>query len=414
MSKQPYHPSQKVLEKYANVLVNFALNSGKGIKKGDVVRLVSPESAKPLYAELRKAIYRSGGNIISAYLPDDIGFDKYTINMTKDYFDIATKSQLEFFPRKYMKALADTIDHQVYVIADANKESLAGVDPKKIMQSGKVAKPYREWLNKKENAGEFTWTLGLYGTPAMAAEAGLSEKEYWNQIIKACYLDKKDPVAEWKKLYKELDGYLKRLNKITKDTVKWHVEGKDADLWIGAGEHRSWMGGSGRNIPSFELFTSPHMDQTEGWIRFSEPLYRYGNLITGIELWFENGKVVKVKADKNEKVLKQMIATENAEKVGEFSMTDKRFSRITKFMAETLYDENVGGKYGNTHIALGNAYHDCYDGDPSKNSKAQWKKLGYNNSVVHTDIVSTTDRTITAHLKDGSTKVLYKKGQYQF
>ena len=414
MSKQPYHPSQKVLEKYANVLVNFALNSGKGIKKGDVVRLVSPESAKPLYAELRKAIYRSGGNIISAYLPDDIGFDKYTINMTKDYFDIATKSQLEFFPRKYMKALADTIDHQVYVIADANKESLAGVDPKKIMQSGKVAKPYREWLNKKENAGEFTWTLGLYGTSAMAAEAGLSEKEYWNQIIKACYLDKKDPVAEWKKLYKELDKYLKKLNKLTQKTEKWHVKGKDVDLWVKAGEQRRWMGGSGRNIPSFELFTSPDWRGTEGWIKFSEPLYRYGNLITGVELWFENGRVVKAKADKNEKVLQEMIATENADKVGEFSMTDKRFSRITKFMAETLYDENVGGKFGNTHIALGNAYHDCYDGDPSKVTKAGWKKLGYNNSSVHTDIVSTTNRTITAHMQDGSEKVIYKNGKYQF
>lgn len=412
--QKTYHPSQKVLEKYANVLINFALNSGKGIKKGDVVRVVAPESAKLLFAELKKAVYKSGGHVIATYLPDDIGFDKYKINMSKDYFTLADDEQLDFFPAKYMKGLADTIDHQVYIIADANKKALDGVDPKKIMRSGLSAKPYREWLNKKENKGEFTWTLGLYGTPAMAKEAGLTEKEYWKQIIKACFLDKKDPVAEWKKLYTELDAYMKRLNELTKNTVKWHVQGEDADLWIGAGEKRRWMGGSGRNIPSFELFTSPHMNQTEGWIRFSEPLYRYGNIITGIELWFENGKVVKSKAKKNEKVLKEMIATENADMVGEFSMTDKRFSRITKFMAETLYDENVGGKFGNTHIALGNAYHDCYDGDPAKVTKAGWKKLGYNNSSVHTDIVSTTDRTITAYFKDGSSQVIYKNGQYQF
>lgn len=410
----PYHPPQKILEKYAHVLVNFALNSGKGIKKGDVVRVIAPESAKPLFAELKKAVYKSGGHVIATYLPDDIGFDKYNINMTKDFYDNAAIEQLDFFPTKYMKGLADTIDHQVYVIAEANKKSLEGVDPKKIMRSGLAVKPYREWLNEKENKGKFTWTLGLYGTPAMAHEAGLTEKEYWNEIIKACFLDKPDPVAEWKKLYKELDAYLKRLNALTKKTVRWHVQGKDADLWIDAGEKRAWMGGSGRNIPSFELFTSPDWRGTEGWIRFSEPLYRYGNIITGIELWFKDGKVIKSKADKNEKVLKEMIATENADKVGEFSMTDKRFSRITKFMAETLYDENVGGKFGNTHIALGNAYHDCYDGDPSKNTKAQWAKLGYNNSSVHTDIVSTTDRTITAYLKDGTTKVIYKDGMYQF
>jgi len=107
-----------------------------------------------------------------------------------------------------------------------------------------------------------------------------------------------------------------------------------------------------------------------------------------------------------------MIKQKNADKVGEFSMTDKRFSRITAFMAETLYDENVGGKYGNTHIALGASYHDCYGGDPSKVTKKGWEKLGFNDSAVHTDIISTTDRIITAYLKDGKKRVVYKNGQY--
>jgi len=98
--------------------------------------------------------------------------------------------------------------------------------------------------------------------------------------------------------------------------------------------------------------------------------------------------------------------------VGEYSLTDCRLSRITKFMAETLYDENVGGKYGNSHIALGSAYRDCYTGDPTKVSDAKWEKLGYNDSVVHSDIVTTTDRTVTATLYDGTTKVIYEKGQF--
>ncbi len=101
-----------------------------------------------------------------------------------------------------------------------------------------------------------------------------------------------------------------------------------------------------------------------------------------------------------------------ADKVGEFSLTDKRFSRITKFMADTLFDENMGGEHGNTHIALGNSYHDCYAGDPKNVKPAQWKNLGYNESSVHTDIVSTTSRVVTATMKDGSTKVIYKNGQF--
>ena len=109
-----------------------------------------------------------------------------------------------------------------------------------------------------------------------------------------------------------------------------------------------------------------------------------------------------------------MIATENADKIGEFSMTDRRFSRITKFMADTLYDENIGGPNGNTHIAIGNSYHDCFAGDPSKVSKKTWAKLGFNNSSVHTDIITTTPRVITAYLKDGKMKVIYKNGEYCF
>jgi aminopeptidase len=174
------------------------------------------------------------------------------------------------------------------------------------------------------------------------------------------------------------------------------------------------LGGSGRNIPSFEVFTSPDWRGTEGWINFNQPLYRYGNLIDGIRLEFKGGKVVKSTAKKGEKVLKEMIKAENADKVGEWSLTDKRLSRITKFMAETLYDENVGGPFGNTHIALGNSYVDSYEGPIHKMTRKQFEKLGYNYSSVHTDIMSTTNRTVVAHLKNGKEKVIYKDGKFQF
>jgi len=172
------------------------------------------------------------------------------------------------------------------------------------------------------------------------------------------------------------------------------------------------MCGSGRNIPSFEHFTSPDWRGTEGWIRFNQPLYRYGVHIEGVELWFKNGRVVKAKARKNEKVLKQMIATKNADKMGEYSLTDKRLSRITRFMAETLYDENVGGPHGNTHLALGKSYQDCYTQDPGELSPEDWERLGFNDSSVHTDIISTAPRTVTAFMRNGSKKIIYRNGRF--
>ena len=85
---------------------------------------------------------------------------------------------------------------------------------------------------------------------------------------------------------------------------------------------------------------------------------------------------------------------------------------ITKFMAETLYDENTGGLHGNFHIALGSSYHDSYDGDASKLSKKDLLNLGFNDSSVHADIVSTTSRVVTAHLKSGKQKIIYKNGKF--
>ena len=179
------------------------------------------------------------------------------------------------------------------------------------------------------------------------------------------------------------------------------------------GEQRRWLGGRGRNIPSFEIFTSPDWRGTEGWIRFNQPLYRYGNLVKGIRLAFADGRVTEASAEENERILTEMIATEGADKVGEFSLTDKRFSRITRFMAHTLYDENVGGPFGNTHIALGRSYQDAYAGDPSKVKSEEWDRLGFNNSSVHTDIVSTSDRVVTAQLRGGEERVIYENGEFQ-
>lgn len=401
-----YKPVDKLLENYADILVNFALGGGKGIKKGDVVQIVVWESAKPMFIALRKAVLKAGGHPLSKYMPDD----EQRLNPSRDFYRYASKDQLKFFPKEYLRGLVDQMDHMVAIISETNKKALAGIDPKKIMLSSQAMKPYMDWRREKENQGKFTWTLALYGTPHMAMAAGVSLKSYWDQIIKACFLNKSEPIKHWQKLYSQIHYYINKLN--TLPIKKLHIKGKDIDLWISLGEKRAWKGIDGRNIPSFEIFTSPDWRGTEGWIKFNQPVYRYGDLIDGVELTFAKGRVVKALAKTNQKLLKAIIKTPGADKVGEFSLTDKRFSQIDKFMAETLFDENIGGKYGNTHIALGASYRDCYAGNPIKVGQKTWAKLGYNDSVVHIDMVSTTNRTVTAWLKNGQKKIIYQNGSF--
>jgi aminopeptidase len=403
----PYTPPQEILERYASVLVNYALGGGEGAKPGEVVRVTAPESARALYLELCRAVWRAGANVIGGYYPDT----EQGAGGSKAFFELASDEQIDHFPGYYLRGLVDEMDHQVSVLAEADPHALETVDPARIMRRGVALREVMDWRGEKENEGRFSWTLGLYGTEAMAAEAEMGVEEYWEQIVHACFLDEEDPIARWREVGATLEHNRELLDGL--DIERVHVEGEDADLWITVGEQRRWLGGRGRNIPSFELFTSPDWRGTEGWIRFNQPLYRYGNLVKGISLRFEDGRVVESAAEENEAVLKEMIATEGADRVGEFSLTDRRLSRITRFMAHTLYDENVGGPFGNTHIALGRSYQDAYAGDPSAVAPEEWERLGFNNSSVHTDIVSTADRVVTAQLRGGGERVIYSDGEFQ-
>ncbi|MEI6477821.1 MAG: aminopeptidase [bacterium] len=397
-----YTPPQEILEKYADLLINFALGNCKGIKPGDVVWMRLHESAKPFYAPLRNAILKAGGHPLIQYYPDGVG--------AAEEYDLSSPKQLEFGFDKYYGGIIEQVDHMVYVISEADKYELQDVEPSRIITKNNALRSYMKQRNAKESAGKFTWTIGMYGTPAMAADVGLSEEEYWGQIIKACYLDAVDPKVEWKRVTEEIERVREALNALS--IQKLHVEGEHIDLWVGLGANRQWLGGSGANIPSFELFVSPDWRQTNGEIFFNQPLYRYGNSIEGIKLRFKDGVVVESSATKGEALLKELLATENADKIGEYSLTDGSLSRITHLMGETLYDENMGGTEGNTHLAVGNAYQSSYTSDPSTVTDQQWKDWGYNQSQEHTDIISTEKRTVTAILPDGSEKIIYSDGHF--
>lgn len=398
---------ESLLKKYAQVMVQYALNNGKGMNKGDTVFLVGQECAKELFMAIAKEVYDAGGNLITNYQPNNIRDNSLARYLLQNGSD----EQVSFFAKPYWQGIVEATDHILFIISEPDIHYLEGLPASKISMMNSARAPYMKMREKKEQEGKLSWSLCLFGTQSMADEAGISLEEYWEQIIEACYLRDGDPVAKWRKVQAEIEEIKDRLDALEIETL--HVKGNDADLHIKIGAHRKWLSGGGKNIPSFEIFTSPDWRGTNGTIRFNQPLYYSGKRIAGVSLRFENGVVVASSATENEDALKEMIAQENADKVGEFSLTDKRHSRITKFMATTLFDENTGGEFGNTHIALGNAYKDTFDGDMATVLEEQWTEMGYNSCPkVHTDIISTTNRTVTAVLRNGSEKIIYKSGQF--
>lgn len=300
----------------------------------------------------------------------------------------------------------------VSLIAPASLTHLAGVDPKKIGQAAVSRKFLRDILERREQTGEFGWTLCAWPTAAQAECAGLSLPDYAAQIRRACFLDAPDPKAKWEDIYAQVSDIKAWLDALPIRRV--HVESAGCDLRVSLGESRRWLGVSGHNIPSFEIFTSPDCRGTEGVYYADQRSYRSGNLVRGVRLHFEAGRVVRSEAEQGaDFVAGQLAMDEGAARLGEFSLTDRRFSRIDAFMANTLFDENYGGVHGNCHVAVGASYSDTYAGDQSALDASAKDRLGFNDSALHWDLVNTEPKTVTAELADGTKLVIYENGEFQ-
>ena len=409
-----YRPSKKILTNYANVMVHYALNGGKGIKKGETVCLVGNESAKPLFMAIHKEIIAAGGYVILQYLPDE--FDRFHVN--RELAMNGNKKQLEFFPQAYNRGLINSIQHYLVIISTADVHALEGTPPGNSTKISTAMSKFFDMRNVKTLAGKMSWSMCLYGTKGAAKEAGMSEKEYWGQIIKACFLQDKDPVAKWKQIQHESEIIRKKLDDMKIEKI--HLTGPDVDLHVTIGKDRKWLGGTGRNIPSFEIFTTPDWRYTNGWMRFNQPLYYLGTRISGIYLKFKDGIIVESTATENQETLLAMLAEEDASKLGEFSLTDRRHSLITRFMGTTLYDENMGGdetegeENGNSHVAVGRCFKEAFVGRKGKVSNDTWhNKRGFNKCTkVHVDMISTAPKTAVATLQNGSEITIYEHGQF--
>src|SRR5262249_29528815 len=194
-----------MLDRYARVLVDFALNSAAVIARGDVVMVSATDDAKPFYVAVRDVVLRSGGTVIGDYHPS---------GAARTALELASVEQLATFHRAYYRGLAATIDHRISIISASDPHELDGIDPERLLVGRRTIRPYREWISRKVAEGRYSWTLGLYGTPAMAREAGLSLETYWREIVNACFLDDADPIRRWRKTFREIGRIKRRLDRL--------------------------------------------------------------------------------------------------------------------------------------------------------------------------------------------------------
>ena len=389
--------------RYADALLwgLFKARDGR-FKRGDIVLIRYDSAGMSLVEILYDKLLDRGMHIIPR-----CGLSPH---MERSFFGKGVGRQLVFQPPGE-KELYESLAGSIFVHAPESLTHLKDADPKKIAKAVIARKVMRGILDRREETGEFGWTLCTFPTPELARNAGLSLAQYTDQIIKACFLDSDNPTSRWESVYRHAGTIKKWLNGMS--VSYYHVESDRVDLRIKPGKQRRWIGVSGHNIPSFELFLSPDWRGTEGYYFANQPSFRSGNYVRDIRLIFEKGRAMKVEAASGEDfALQQLSMDTGASRVGEFSLTDRRFSRIDRFMADTLFDENYGGKWGNCHIALGASYSDTYDGNPAELTKGMKRNLGFNDSALHWDLVNTERKRVQAHLSNGDIATIYEDGVF--
>jgi len=240
---------------------------------------------------------------------------------------------------------------------------------------------------ERQATGELRWTLTQYPTHASAQDAEMSLSEYEDFVYTACMVHLDDPVAYWK----EKAAEQQRLVDWLKGHDKVEVKGENIDLTLSI-KDRVFINADGKkNMPDGEIFTGPVEDSVNGWVRFTYPAIYNSREVDGVELYFENGKVVKATAEKGEDFLNSVLDTdEGARYLGEFAIGTN--TGIQKFTRNILFDEKIGGT---VHMAVGAGY-------PDTGSK--------NESAVHWDMICDM-RSGGEIIVDG--ELFYKDGEFQ-
>ena len=338
------------VSKLAKVLINYSLE----IKPGQKLRI----SASPLASDLTLAAYeeaiKAGAHVIIEQPLDEA---------TELFFKFASDEQLDFVS-PVRKLVVETFDADLRIDASPNRRMLSGVDPDKMARSAKARTELSKTFLDRSARKELNWCLTVYPNNANAQDADMSLRDYTDFVFEAGMLNEEDPAKFWRaegERQGKLVNWLKGQNRVV-------LKGSNIDLTLSI-KDRTFEPCAGKfNFPDGEIFTGPVEDSANGWVRFKYPAIELGQEIQDIELWFENGKVVKETASKNQELLTSTLNTDaGARYLGEWGIGTNY--GITKFTKDMLFDEKIGGTF---HFAVGAGY-------PETGSK--------NESAIHWDML---------------------------
>ena len=370
-------------------LAEVAIRVGLQLQKGQELVLTAPIEALPLVRRITAHAYKAGCSLVTPLFSDD--------ELTLLRFQHAPDESFDKASNWLFDGMATAFSNNAARLAVVGEDPslLSAQDPDKVARANRArSTAYRPALERVVNF-DINWNIVSFATPAWAKAVfpdlpdDVAMQRLWDAIFAASRVDGSDPVAEWKKHNENLSRRTAYLNEKRYYALKF--KGPETDLTVGLADDHWWEGGASTakngvtcnpNIPTEEVFTTPHMARVEGVVRSTKPLSYQGTLIQDIAVRFEGGRIVQSSARTGADVLTKVLATdEGAARLGEVALVPHS-SPISKggiLFYNTLFDENAS-----SHIALGQAYSKCIRNGTNL-SPEQLAEKGANKSLIHID-----------------------------
>ena len=398
-------------------LAQLAVYTGLGLRPGQDLILTAPVEALPLVKRIAVHAYKAGAGLVTPLFSDG--------ELTLARYKYANNASFDKAPDWLYNGIGQAFDNDAARMAIVGDDPmlLANQDSDKIGRANKANsiayKPARERITRFNiNWNIIAWPGVAWAKRMFPELSGIeAQSKLADAIFDASRVNTTDPVEEWKKHNEVLRKKCKWLNEL--DFASLHFNGPGTDLIVGLADGHEWMGGASiaqngitcnPNIPSEEVFTTPHALNVNGSVCSTKPLSHQGALIDEIQVRFENGKITNAKASKGEEVLLKILdSDEGARRLGEVALVPNSspISQSGLLFYNTLFDENAA-----CHIALGQCYSKCFKGEENLSEK-EISKRGGNSSMIHIDwMIGSRHIDIDGINSDGSRVAVFRKGEW--
>ena len=407
----------KINENKIDKLANLAVKRGVGLQKGQNLLITAPIESLPLVRKIAEHAYKEGASIVTPLFTDS--------DITLSRFKYAPDESFDSATDWLFNGMGEAFDNNTARMAIAGDDPmlLSQMDPDKVSRANKaMAKAYKP---ARERITEFkiNWNIVSWPGSAWASrvfpELPLDEAivKLADAIFDASRASVDDPIQAWDDHNEKLRIKTNWLNE--KNFAALQYNGPNTNLRVGLADEHEWMGGASKaqngiicnpNIPSEEVFTTPHAHKVDGTVSSTKPLSYQGTLIDNIKVTFKDGKIIEAHASKGEEVLQKVLKSdEGASRIGEVALVphSSPISQSGIIFYNTLFDENAA-----SHIALGQCYSKCFKGELDL-SKEEISNRGGNSSMIHIDWMIGSDQIDVDGIDhSGNSVPIFRKGEW--